>query len=72
MTVITTKDELMRYVEDAFSSHPPSDATLDSITDELWADAHEQGCRSGHDWSDYLASVDLIGMAASEEETHDD
>ena len=67
MTIITTKADLRRYVEDAFGSEAPSEATIDAIADDLWADAHEHGCRSGHDWSDYISAIDLIGLAADKE-----
>lgn len=60
MTIITTKNDLHRWVEDHFDSHPPDDDTLERITDELWHEGHEKGLRSGQDWDSLLDAINLV------------
>lgn len=58
--IITTKDDLYRYIEDALGSEFPGEKPLNRLTNLLWYDAHQKGFKSGHDWADYLESVNLI------------
>ncbi|MBK5944834.1 hypothetical protein [Halorhodospira halophila] len=63
MTTITTKDDLYRCIEAAFGSDAPSQPILARLTDDLWGEGHDEGYRSGNDWSAFLADIDLVERA---------